>query len=79
MLLYLLGYLGPGGMHDDAKYPGHCIGGATGYIDTKVLTVNHIYSNPTAKEVYDTDAFDPEGILGKNRSRNYNNFSLIRL
>ena len=61
----ILGYLGPGGLHDDAKYPGHCIGGATGYIDRKVLSINHIYSNPTAKAVYDTDSFDPEGILGK--------------
>lgn len=58
------GYLGPGGLHDDAKYPGKCIGGATGYVDRKVLTVSHIYQNPTAKGVYDTEPFDPEGILG---------------
>ena len=64
-LCFSIGYLGPGGLHDDAKYPGKCIGGATGYVDRKVLTVSHIYQNPTAKGVYDTEPFDPEGILGK--------------
>lgn len=60
----------------DSKYPEECIGGATGYIDRKILTVNHIYSNPTAKGVYHTGAFDPEGILGKmstNLDTNVNN------
>ena len=49
----------------DNKYPKECIGGVTGYIDQQILTVNHVYSNPTAKGVYNTGAFDPEGIFGK--------------
>ena len=60
----MIGYLGPGGLYNDAEYPGNCTGGATGYIDKQVLTVNHIYSNPTPKAVYLTEPFDPEGILG---------------
>jgi heparan-alpha-glucosaminide N-acetyltransferase len=39
----------------------------TGYIDRLILGTNHIYGNPTAKDVYNTGAFDPEGILGKPR------------
>lgn len=58
------GYLGPGGLYDDAAVLSNCTGGATGYIDKQVMTVNHIYSNPTPKEVYLTEPFDPEGILG---------------
>ena len=58
------GYLGPGGLFDDNTVPGNCTGGAAGYIDKLILSENHIYSNPTPKEVYHTDPFDPEGILG---------------
>ncbi|XP_065572061.1 heparan-alpha-glucosaminide N-acetyltransferase-like isoform X2 [Artemia franciscana] len=58
------GYLGPGGLHDNASYPDFCIGGATGYIDKILLTESHIYKFPTAREVYKSGSFDPEGILG---------------
>ena len=59
-----IGYLGPGGLYDDSNDPGNCTGGATGYIDKWFFTVNHIYSNPTPKATYQTEPFDPEGILG---------------
>ncbi|ODN04117.1 Heparan-alpha-glucosaminide N-acetyltransferase [Orchesella cincta] len=58
------GYLGPGGLHDGAKYPGECVGGASGYIDRQILTMNHIYQWPTAKGTYRSIAYDPEGLLG---------------
>eukprot|EP00094_Tigriopus_californicus_P008398 TCALIF_08092-PA protein Name:"Similar to Hgsnat Heparan-alpha-glucosaminide N-acetyltransferase (Mus musculus)" AED:0.16 eAED:0.16 QI:217/0.75/0.77/1/0.62/0.55/9/0/556 len=58
------GYLGPGGLHDDSEHLPECIGGATGYIDKLILTNAHIYNYPTAKAVYQSSAFDPEGILG---------------
>ncbi|KAH8339380.1 hypothetical protein KR074_012327 [Drosophila pseudoananassae] len=57
------GYLGPGGKYDYAANP-NCIGGAAGYVDLKVLGNAHIYQHPTAKYVYDSAAFDPEGIFG---------------
>ena len=60
-----LGYLGPAGWHLDNQYPPECIGGVTGHIDRVILGVKHVYSNPTAKGVYHTGAFDPEGIFGK--------------
>lgn len=41
-----------------------CIGGVTGYIDEKILRQKHIYQRPTAASVYDSNAFDPEGIVG---------------
>uniref|UniRef100_A0A0K8TUB7 Putative heparan-alpha-glucosaminide n-acetyltransferase-like protein n=1 Tax=Tabanus bromius TaxID=304241 RepID=A0A0K8TUB7_TABBR len=56
------GYLGPGGKHEMGAYNA-CIGGATGYIDDAILG-NHIYQHPTAKYIYDSKAFDPEGIFG---------------
>ena len=56
--------MGPGGLFDDNTVLGNCTGGAAGYIDKLILSENHIYSNPTPKEVYHTDPFDPEGILG---------------
>ncbi|CAL8118108.1 unnamed protein product [Orchesella dallaii] len=58
------GYLGPGGLHNGNAYPGECVGGAAGYIDKKILTLNHIYQWPTAKGTYRSDAYDPEGLLG---------------
>lgn len=58
-----LGYLGPGGNHDDTQYK-DCIGGATGYVDRLILGKDHIYQNPTASWVYNSGAFDPEGIVG---------------
>ncbi|XP_061490562.1 heparan-alpha-glucosaminide N-acetyltransferase-like [Rhineura floridana] len=58
------GYLGPGGIGDDGKYP-NCTGGAAGYIDKLVLGEEHMYQYPTCKELYKTtQPFDPEGILG---------------
>ncbi|XP_037936630.1 heparan-alpha-glucosaminide N-acetyltransferase-like [Teleopsis dalmanni] len=57
------GYLGPGGKHDNAAYV-TCIGGATGYIDLQILGDSHIYQHPTAKYIYDSQAFDPEGLFG---------------
>ncbi|CAB4054155.1 HGSNAT [Lepeophtheirus salmonis] len=58
------GYLGPGGLNLFNVTRANCIGGATGYIDRLIFTVSHIYSNPTAKHVYESNAFDPEGFLG---------------
>lgn len=60
------GYLGPGGvalLQDGVSSP-KCIGGATGEVDRWLLTSSHIYQNPTAKFVYGSAAFDPEGVLG---------------
>lgn len=59
-----VGYLGPGGMHDQGQYE-LCTGGAAGYIDRVVLGTNHIYQHPTFKKLYgSTLPYDPEGILG---------------
>lgn len=57
------GYLGPGGLHEMGAY-NNCIGGAAGYIDRILLGVNHIYQHPTAKYIYHSQAFDPEGVFG---------------
>lgn len=54
------GYLGPGGLHDDAKYF-DCVGGAAGYIDRMILTEAHLHYSAT---VYNSGPYDPEGILG---------------
>lgn len=40
------GYLGPGGLHDNASY-WNCTGGAAGYIDRAVLGSSHLYQYPT--------------------------------
>lgn len=60
--LFLLasGYLGPGGLHDDAKYF-DCVGGAAGYIDRIILKEPHLHHSAT---VYNSGPYDPEGILG---------------
>lgn len=42
----------------------NCMGGAAGYIDKLILGTNHIYQHPTAKKIYNSTAFDPEGLLG---------------
>ncbi|GAM17710.1 hypothetical protein SAMD00019534_008850, partial [Acytostelium subglobosum LB1] len=57
------GYLGPGGISDGGRYQ-NCTGGAAGYIDRKIFTLNHIYQTPTCQPIYDTGAYDPEGTLG---------------
>ncbi|XP_046657308.1 heparan-alpha-glucosaminide N-acetyltransferase-like [Daphnia pulicaria] len=59
-----VGYLGPAGLHLDNAYPGHCIGGAAGYIDRLILSVQHIFNKPTTIGVYGSGPYDPEGILG---------------
>jgi len=58
------GYLGPGGRHLDAQFGSECIGGAAGLIDRWILSTNHIYNYPTAREIYSAGPYDPEGILG---------------
>ena len=58
------GYLGPGGLHDQAKHV-NCTGGAARYVDVLFFGSVHIYQNPTPKKIYDTHVpFDPEGLLG---------------
>ena len=42
-----------------------CIGGAARQVDLWLVGGSHIYQNPTAKHVYSSSAFDPEGVLGK--------------
>lgn len=56
-------YFGPGGKHGNFSAP-TCAGGATGYIDKLILGSTHIYQHPTIKTVYESNAFDPEGLLG---------------
>ena len=56
------GYLGPGGIADDGKYP-HCVGGAAGYIDRQLLG-KHMYGDPTCNTPYRCGPYDPEGLLG---------------
>ncbi|XP_034158615.1 heparan-alpha-glucosaminide N-acetyltransferase isoform X7 [Pangasianodon hypophthalmus] len=57
------GYLGAGGIGDNALYP-NCTGGAAAYIDRWLLGHN-IYWHPTCKAMYHTtQPFDPEGVLG---------------
>lgn len=62
-LLIYSGYLGPGGYNEYGNYY-NCTGGATGYVD-KIILGNHMYQNPTIRSIYKSNAFDPEGILGK--------------
>lgn len=59
-----VGYIGPAGLASNGKYPAECIGGAAGYIDRWMLTTKHIYNWPTARAVYQSGPYDPEGILG---------------
>lgn len=58
------GYIGPGGIHDGGRY-NNCIGGATGFIDRKIIGKSHMYQHVRAGSVYDeTMPFDPEGVFG---------------
>lgn len=58
------GYLGPGGLHDNGTYF-NCTGGSARYIDILVFGRQHIYQNPTCKNIYGcTEPYDPEGLLG---------------
>jgi len=57
------GYLGPGGIEQFGRYF-NCTGGAAGYADRALFGSNHMYNNPTSKEIYySTQAFDPEGFF----------------
>ncbi|XP_022207161.1 heparan-alpha-glucosaminide N-acetyltransferase isoform X2 [Nilaparvata lugens] len=58
-----LGYLGPGGLHENGMFS-NCTGGAAGYFDTIILGVNHIFQNNEIIRVYGSQSFDPEGLLG---------------
>jgi len=58
------GYQGPGGLSDNGLYH-HCTGGTHRWIDIMIFGENHIYDNPTFKEMYQSyHHFDPEGFLG---------------
>ncbi|KAL3283749.1 hypothetical protein HHI36_017918 [Cryptolaemus montrouzieri] len=56
------GYFGPGGFHKHGQYE-NCTGGATGFLDRAILG-KHVYQHPTSSEVYNSQPFDPEGIIG---------------
>ncbi len=60
-----LGYLGPGGLADDARYSPRCVGGASGHIDRVILTEDHMYRNNEVAMYYRSAAYDPEGFLGE--------------
>jgi len=51
-------------LHKGNAYPAECIGGAAGYIDRQILTLDHIFKYPTALRTYNTGPFDPEGLFG---------------
>lgn len=57
------GYLGPGGIQDNGQFR-DCTGGATGYLDRQILGESHLYKRHTAREIYGSGPFDPEGIVG---------------
>lgn len=58
------GYLGPGGLHENASHF-NCTGGAAGYIDRLILGEQHLYQEPTSKLIYKNQIpYDPEGLLG---------------
>ena len=43
--------MGPGGLHENSKY-WNCTGGAAGYIDTKFFGQEHMYDDPTEREIF---------------------------
>ena len=64
------GYLGPGGVHENSQY-WNCTGGAAGYIDIKFFGEDHIYDDPTEREIFFYEEYnfggysrpyDPEGM-----------------
>lgn len=58
------GYLGPGGLSDKGHYS-NCTGGASRYIDKKIIGDHLMYKHPTCAEIYRTTVpYEPEGILG---------------
>ncbi len=48
VLINYRGYLGPGGLHDNASYI-NCTGGSAGLIDRWFFGEPHIYQHPTCK------------------------------
>ncbi|KAG7207828.1 hypothetical protein KM043_009429 [Ampulex compressa] len=58
-----IGYLGPGGLHDDGMHR-DCAGGSAGYIDRSWLKEAHLYQKSGVSSVYKSGPFDAEGILG---------------
>lgn len=58
------GYLGPGGIHNNNAVNKTCTGGAAGYLDRQIFTIEHIYQSPTSRAVYNSEPYDPEGFLG---------------
>lgn len=59
-----IGYLGPGGLHENGSHF-NCTGGAAGFIDRKILGINHMFQDPTCKFIYENRLpYDPEGLLG---------------
>lgn len=58
-----MGYLGPGGLHDD-WVAANCSGGAAGYIDRLLLGRSHVFQRSDAMRVYGGEPTDPEGLLG---------------
>lgn len=57
------GYTGPGGLTLPLEQM-HCTGGINKDLDISVMGYSHVYANPTAKIIYKTDSYDPEGLLG---------------
>lgn len=58
------GYVGPGGSMVASGSYQHCTGGAHGYLDRLLFSPHHILQTPPCGAVYETGAFDPEGIVG---------------
>lgn len=61
--------MGAGGKQDNHANE-DCIGGITKHIDIVILGDSHLYQNPTAKYVYESGSFDPEGIFGEHTQNN---------
>ena len=57
------GYLGPGGLADNAS-SWNCTGGAAMWVDVSVFGRDHIYQHPSSTSIYQGSAHDPEGLLG---------------
>ncbi len=58
-----VGYNGPGGRASGGEYA-QCTGGIHRYIDMSIVGWNHFYHKPTCIDLYDCEAYDPEGLLG---------------
>lgn len=59
-----IGYLGPGGLHNNGQYE-NCTGGAAGYIDRMILGQSHLYPYLPFRLIYQAKLeYDSEGLLG---------------